>query len=246
MVGGVFREDLKPLAPFALRGVLWYQGESDTSRAFLYPELLTAMIGDWRSILEIPKLPFLVVQLPPWERRRTDPPRTTVGYHWADLREAQDRVVREVPATYLASTADLGERLDIHPRRKREVGERLATLARASVYGEPISASGPRVEIITSSPHSTLLTFANVEGGLLARGEELHDFEVAGSDDKFLPVTATIISHYQLVVRHPNIKNVTTLRYAWRDYYIPTLFNGDGWPASPFRIIVTSPPLDVY
>jgi Domain of unknown function (DUF303). len=240
MAGSVFRDDLEPLAPFSLRGVLWYQGESDAARASLYPELLRAMIGDWRSALENPDLPFLVVQLPPWERRRTDPPLATVSYRWAELRAAQDRAVRGISATYLLSIADLGERLDIHPRRKREVGERLATLARASIYGESIPASGPRLESIAASPHSTTLTFAHTEGGLLAHGGELRDFEVAGDDGSFKDATAIIISHNQIVVRHPDAMRATTLRYAWRDYYIPTLLNGDGWPASPFQISIGS------
>jgi sialate O-acetylesterase len=233
--GAVFTQDLQPLGPFALRGVLWYQGEGDVARAELYPAMLRSMIDGWRQALENSGLPFLVVQLPPWERRRTDSPRTSVGVKWAELREAQALVAKTVPHTALVVIVDCGERLDIHPRRKREVGERLARAARAAVYGEAIPAGGPEPVSAEVRADAIVLTFSHAEGGLLARGEHLEDFEIAGDDGRFTGVRAMITSHDQVTVPVPPGSGARYVRYAWRDYFEPSLWNGDGWPAAPFR-----------
>jgi sialate O-acetylesterase len=234
-VGAVYQKDLLAFAPLAVRSVLWYQGEGDASRAHLYPDMLKLMIDDWRQALENPELPFLIVQLPPWERRRTDPARTTTGIRWAELREAQADAVKDTPNTHLAVIADLGERLDIHPRRKREVGERLARLARAAVYGETVSAYGPQLVSTEIGQESMVLTFSHTDGGLFARGGSLQDFEVAGSDGVFVSATAEITGYDELTVKIHSGVTPQYVRYAWRDYFEPTLFNGDGFPASPFR-----------
>lgn len=233
--GGVFERDVMPLAPFAVRGVLWYQGESDAGRAALYPELLQTMIAEWRRVFAAPDLPFLIVQLPPWERRRTDPPKKSPGLTWAELREAQAKVVANTSHTAIVVIADYGERLDIHPRRKREVGERLACVARARVYGEALPSSGPTLETVAVGPAAITLQFRHCEGGLLARGEQLTDFEVAGEDGQFVPAAARIIGYNRLVVTPPAGVTARSVRYAWCDYFEPSLLNGHGWPAAPFR-----------
>ncbi|MGH8020773.1 MAG: sulfatase-like hydrolase/transferase [Opitutaceae bacterium] len=234
-VGAVYQKDLLAFAPFPVRGVLWYQGEGDASRAYLYPDMLKLMIDDWRGALENPELPFLIVQLPPWERRRTDPERTTTGVKWAELREAQASVAKDTPNTYLAVIADLGERLDIHPRRKREAGERLARLARAEVHGETVSAHGPQLISTGIGPESIVLAFSHADGGLFARGGSLRDFEVAGSGGAFVTAAAEITSYNELTIKIPPGMTAQYVRYAWRDHFEPALFNGDGFPASPFR-----------
>lgn len=234
---GVFAGEVVPLAPFALRGVLWYQGESDVGRAALYPEMLGAMIGAWRGAFAQPELPFLIVQLPAWERRRTDPPKSEPGVSWAGLREAQSIVARTVPHTRLMVAIDLGERLDIHPRRKAEVGERLATLARAAVYGEAITHSGPVLRKAESCDGGRLLlTFTGTEGGLLVQGRQLDNFAVAGADGVFIPATAEVTGHDQITVTAPTGDVAKSIRYGWQDYFVPTFFNGIGWPAAPFRM----------
>ncbi|MGH7956965.1 MAG: sialate O-acetylesterase, partial [Opitutaceae bacterium] len=233
--GAVFAKDVQPFAPFAVRGVLWYQGEGDAARAALYSEMLRVLIAEWRRAFETPELPFVVVQLPPWERRRTDPPRTSIGIKWAELRAAQAEVANADPHLALVVIADCGERLDIHPRRKREVGERLARVIRAEVYGETITRHGPELISTDVRPDVIVLTFAHTEGGLFARGGQLDDLEVAGEDGKFVAATATVTGHNQITVQRPPGGAATFVRYAWRDYFEPSLFNGDGWPAAPFR-----------
>lgn len=234
--GGVFERDVMPFAPFAVRGVLWYQGESDAGRAALYPDLLRTMIAEWRRAFESPDLPFLIVQLPPWERRRTDPPKKSVGMTWADLREAQRKVVATTPHTELVVVAEYGERLDIHPRRKREVGERLASVARARLYGEKVPASGPVLQDAVAASNSISLTFSHAEGGLFARAEQLQDFEVAGEDGQFVPAAAKISGYDRVSVETPVGVKARSVRYAWRDYFEPSLMNGEGWSAAPFRV----------
>lgn len=234
--GGVFAEELSPLAPFSLRGVLWYQGESDVGRAAIYAQLLGAMISAWREAFAMPELPFLIVQLPAWERRRTDPPKQAVGVKWAELREAQERVTATVPHTHLAVAIDLGERLDIHPRRKSEVGERLARIARAAVYGEAVVHGGPVLRKVEPRDGGGLvLTFSGNEGGLLINGTRLDDFMIADEDGKFVSAGTEITGHNQVTVTAPAGVVGKYVRYGWRDHFIPTLFNGLGWPAAPFR-----------
>lgn len=233
--GSRFTSDMIPFAPFAVRGVLWYQGESDAGRAAIYPELLRTMISEWRRTLESPSLPFLIVQLPPWERRKTDAPDKHPAANWPALRDAQAKFVTTEPHSALAVISDLGERFDIHPRRKREVGERLAQVARAKVYGEPVEHSGPVPVACVSHQSEIEITFKHAEGGLFAINGELENFEVAGEDGKFLPVKARVSAHDKLIITSPRDMTVKRVRYAWRDWFQPTLFNSSGWPAAPFE-----------
>ncbi len=133
---------------------------------------------------------------------------------------------------------DLGERLDIHPRRKTELGERLAVLARARVYGEAIPHDGPVLQKIESHADGRLvLTFSSAEGGLLADGGELEAFEVAGPDGGFVHASAEVTGHDQITVVSPTGVIAKSVRYGWRDWFIPTLRNGCGWPARPFQAV---------
>lgn len=236
VTGSIYEKDVRLFAPFAVRGLLWYQGESDTSRAALYPRMLGAMISRWRRDLESPALPVLLVQLPPYERRRTDPPKPQVGVKWAEMREAQWRVTQTIPNTHLAVISDLGERLDIHPRRKPEVAARLALLARARVYGEPIPHSGPLLRTHELRDGKIVLTFDHADGGLVFSQEKLHPLAVAGDDGRFVPASAEIEGLDRLVITLPaGSTDAKYVRYAWQDYFTPGLFNAHGLPASPFR-----------
>ena len=236
VTGSIYEKDLRLFAPFAVRGLLWYQGEADASRAALYPQMLGAMISRWRSDLESPALPVLIVQLPPYERRRADPPKQQIGVKWAEMREAQWRVTQTIPQTHLAVTADLGERLDVHPRRKPEVASRLALLARARVYGEQIPHSGPLLRSSRVENGKIILTFDHADGGLVLSQEKLLPFSVAGDDGRFVPANAEIDGLDRLIVTlPPDAPAAKYVRFAWQDYFTPGLFNAFGLPASPFR-----------
>ena len=236
VAGSIYEKDFRLFAPFAIRGLLWYQGEADAGRAAQYPRMLGAMISRWRSDLDSPTLPVLIVQLPPYERRRKDPPKLQVGVKWAEMREAQWRVTQTIPQTHLAVIADLGERLDIHPRRKPEVASRLALLARARVYGEQIPHSGPLLRSSRVEGGKIILTFDHADGGLVLSQEKLVPLTVAGDDGRFVPASAEIDGLDRLVItRPPESTDAKYVRYAWHDYFTPGLFNAYGLPASPFR-----------
>lgn len=234
--GGVFSAEVRWLAPFALRGVLWYQGESDVARAGIYPALLQTLLASWRETFAAPELPFLIVQLAPYERRRTDPPRARTGVGWAELRAAQAWVTEHVPHTALAVIADLGERLDIHPRAKQPVGERLAALARGVVYGEEIAAQAPRWRSSRVRGGEVELTFDRVGAGLELRSGGEGGFAVAIGGGEFQPVPGRVIPPDTVVLTLPAGKaGEVEVRYGWQDYFEPVLFSRDGLPAGPFR-----------
>ncbi len=235
VTGSIYEKDLRFFAPFAVRGMLWYQGEADVARAALYPKFIGALLTRWRGDLENAEMPVLIVQLPPYERRRADPPKKEIGVKWAEQREAQWHVAQTIPHTHLAIIADLGERLDIHPRRKPEVGTRLALLARSRVYGEKIPDSGPLFRASRIEGNMIILTFDHADAGLVATAGSLQDFTIAGDDGKFVPATAEIEGLDRVVVTLPPGSGAKFVRYAWQDYFTPTLFNGYGLPASPFR-----------
>lgn len=235
--GTRFAADVVPLAPFALRGVLWYQGESDAGRGTdVYAAMLRTLIAEWRSTFEAPALPFIIVQLPPWERRHTDKPDARPAARWPEVREAQARVASSDPHATLAVISEYGERHDIHPHRKREVGERLSLIARAAVYNEPVEHSGPEPLDCVASGNNIEITFKYAEGGLFARAGQLDYFEVAGADGKFVPAMAQITGLDKLIVTPPRDMKVKQVRYAWRDWFEPTLYNGHGLPAGPFSL----------
>jgi sialate O-acetylesterase len=234
--GSIYEKEFRLFAPYAVRGLLWYQGEADAGRAATYPRMLGAMISRWRSDLESPALPVLVVQLPPYERRRNDPPKEQIGVKWAEMREAQWRVTQTIPQTHLAVIADLGERFDIHPRRKPEVASRLALLARARVYGEQIPHSGPLLRAHEVRDGKLILSFDHADGGLVLSQEKLSPLTVAGDDRRFVPAAAEVQGLDQLVITLPSEAPMAKyVRYAWQDYFTPGLFNAYGLPASPFR-----------
>lgn len=236
--GAVYSDELARVAPFRLRGVLWYQGESDTRRAAHYARLLRAMIGTWRDALESPALPFLVVQLPVWERRPKDPPGASSSAGWAALRAAQAAVAAEDTDVHLVVGLDLGERFDIHPRRKSVLGARLARVARAAVYGESLTARGPHaVSASQIGAGMVRLLFAGTEGGLWGEGA-LTTFEVEGKEGKLHQAQAAISGWNTIDVRFPPEISACRVRYGWHDYFKPTLFSGDDWPAEPFDIVV--------
>ena len=227
-----------------MRGVIWYQGESNADRATQYRTLFPALIQDWRQRWQQPALPFLFVQLAAYQPDPTGPATSA----WAELREAQRYVSRTVPRTAMAVALDLGDVNDIHPRNKQDVGKRLAAEAMRVAYkptdsggGNSASASdvsrGPMFSQLKTDGNRATLTWQNVGDGLTTPDKYgyLKGFEIAGNDQKFYPARADIQGN-TVVVYCPDVPNPVAVRYGWADDNGEVnLYNKAGFPAVPFR-----------
>lgn len=221
---------LRPLAPLAVAGALWYQGEANFTRATQYRTLLPAMIADWRALFAAPDLPFYIVSLPAFMARRDQPGSDA----WTELREAQAHTARTVPHTALAITIDTGDANDIHPVDKQPVGERLARLALRHTYGRAnVVADGPRFERAEPAAGGLRLHFAHTDGGLVVRGP-LAGFAIAGRDRVWHWADARLEGE-TIIVSSPAVPEPVAVRYAWQANPPAPLFNGAGLPAAPFR-----------
>jgi sialate O-acetylesterase len=221
---------IAPLATYAVNGVIWYQGESNAGRAYQYRTLLPAMIKNWRDAFGQGDLPFLIVQIAPYEPIVREPSDSI----WAEIRDAQFHVSQNVPRTALIVTTDVGDERDIHPRRKEPVGQRLALAARAVGYGEKIEYSGPLYDSMTIDGDKVTLHFKHVGSGLVAKGGELSGFTIAGEDQKFYPAQAKIGGE-TVVVWSEQVPKPVAVRYGWAAYPVVNLWNAEDLPASPFR-----------
>lgn len=221
---------LAPVAPLALGGAIWYQGEANTSRAAQYRALLPAMISDWRRAFGQGDFPFYIVSLPAFMAHRDKPGDDS----WAELREALALTASRVPNSGLAVTIDTGDANDIHPKDKKVVGERLAFCALANYYGMRIPFAGPVFTTMERSPGALRLHFKNTDGGLVTKGGKLEEFSVADDTHKWCWATARIDGD-SVIVSSDKVSNPTAARYAWQSNPQATLFNGAGLPAVPFR-----------
>jgi sialate O-acetylesterase len=221
-----------PVTNFTIKGVLWYQGETNVNNASEYDKLLPTLIADWRSKWKQPELPFLYVQLPNFQEVQYVPSES----QWAILREAQMKTL-SVPNTGMAVAIDLGEWNDIHPDRKKEVGDRLALAAMKVAYHDnAVVYSGPLYKSAIIEGSKIVLTFNHVGGGLITNdGEDLNRFEIGGADKKFEWATAKIEGD-KVVIWSDHITKPMFVRYAWADNPDgANLYNKEGLPASPFR-----------
>jgi sialate O-acetylesterase len=226
----LFNGMIAPVAPLAITGALWYQGEANFTRAYQYRKLLPAMISDWRSTFKQGDFPVYIVGLPAFMARKDEP--TEDG--WTELREAQALTAATVPNTGLAVVVDTGDAEDIHPKEKKIVGDRLALLALANTYGKSVVASGPTFQSMDKADGKLVIHFSNTSGGLTTKGEKLGEFTVAGADRKFHHAQAEIRGN-DVVVSSPEVKDPVAVRYAWQANPLATLYNGAGLPAVPFR-----------
>lgn len=220
---------IAPLLPCALRGVIWYQGESNADRAAQYRSLFQSLITSWRACWQQPALPFLFVQLANFKQ----PPVAPVDDDWAALREAQTAALA-LPATGMAVAIDSGDANDIHPRNKRDVGKRLALNALARVYGRDVVYSGPLYRSHTIEGSRIRVTFDHVDGGLRARRGALRGFAIAGADQQFVWAQARIEKD-TVVVWSDAVPQPVAVRYAWAANPVCNLYNAAGLPAVPFR-----------
>ncbi|HWS89589.1 MAG TPA: sialate O-acetylesterase [Pyrinomonadaceae bacterium] len=221
---------LAPLTPYAVRGAIWYQGESNAGRAHQYRVLFPAMIRDWRAAWGVGDFPFYFVQLANWKAR----PQDSIDSEWAELREAQTLTLKAAPNTGMAVAIDIGDPDDIHPRNKLDVGLRLARWALADTYGLKLEKSGPLYDTYKVEGDRVRVSFKHA-GGLRTRdGGPPAGFYVAGADRKFVPAEARIEKD-AVVVRSKDVPSPVAVRYAWADNPTANLYNADGLPASPFR-----------
>ena len=213
---------LAPVIPYAIKGAIWYQGESNAMQSKQYRTLFPAMIADWRARWKQGDFPFFFVQIAPFNGQ---PP---------EIREAQFLTLAKVKNTAMAVTTDVGDAKDIHPRKKEPVGQRLALAARAMTYGEKIEYSGPLYDSMLTKNGKAAISFKHVGGGLVAKDGELKGFTIAGEDGKFVPAQAKIQGS-TVVVSAEGVAHPKAVRYGWANVPDVNLFNKEGLPASPFR-----------
>ncbi len=236
---------IAPIVPYAIKGAIWYQGESNAEQAVQYRTLFPTMITDWRTRWGQGDFSFVWVQLASFKERLDDPTQATNG--WPGLREAQSMTLN-LPNTGQAVIIDIGEATDIHPKNKFDVGHRVALAARHVAYGEDIVYSGPTYDAMKVDGDKVRVSFKNVGGGLeigtpppirlnqptSAPSPELVGFSIAGEDKKFVWATATIDGD-SVIVSSPDVKNPVAVRYAWANNPVCNLYNRGKLPASPFR-----------
>ncbi len=221
---------IAPLMPFAIKGAIWYQGESNAGHPG-YQEALTLMIKDWRAMWGQGDFPFIIQQLVNYNPAATDP---NVCGGWPLLREAQSRVAERVPNVGISVAIELGNAVNGHPKNKQELGRRLALVALDKSYAQPCESSGPRYASLTIEDGSMRVSFTHAKG-MYAKGGPLKGFAVASADKKFAWAEARIEGETVMLscagVQHP-----VAVRYAWADNPEGcNLFNAAGLPAHPFR-----------
>ncbi len=231
----LYNKMINPIRRFPIKGVIWYQGESNASSqdAYIYRKHFKKLITDWRSNWNIGEFPFLFVQLANFMQPSEEPSKSD----WAMLRESQSKALG-LNNTGQAVIIDIGDANDIHPRNKKDVGIRLAAAAKKIAYHENIVHTGPVFEKITLVENEIIVHFKNIGDKLVAKGSEegkLYEFAISGEDKKFVKAIATINGN-TVKVWSDQVKNPVAVRYAWADNPDKAnLFNEEGFPASPFR-----------
>ncbi len=232
ILSSLYNGMVAPVTNFRFKGVIWYQGESNSERACQYKFLFPGMINDWRSKFNNQDLVFLFAQIAnfgaPWQQPEEN--------DWAELREAQ-AVALKLPKVGMAVTIDIGEAYDVHPKNKQEVGYRLGLAAKKIAYGKELVYSGPVMKSCEIIDNRAVISFDHVGGGLVARDKYkyLKGFTVAGADSIFHFARAKIVGN-NVIVQSPDVCNPIAVRYAWAGNPDDVgLYNREGLPASPFR-----------
>jgi sialate O-acetylesterase len=232
-----YNSHIAPLAPFAFRGVLWYQGESNANnlKSIRYRDLLTLMIRDWRKLFGNEQLPFVLIQLHGFGKLDTARPPGSRRETWVELQESQLAVARSVPHVACAVTVDLAKEQSLHPPDKKTIARRAALAARHVAYGEDVPAYGPLFKAITVDGESIRISFEHAEGLRSRDGQPLRYFAVAGDDHKFEWAEAKIVGD-AVVVSSAKVKKPIAVRYAWGSAQQESnLSNASGLPAPAFR-----------
>jgi sialate O-acetylesterase len=229
----LFNGMINPLLPFAIKGAIWYQGETNAGRAYQYRKAFPLMINDWRKQWKQGDFPFYFVQLASWNANNGNSQK---GSDWAELREAQSMTL-SLPNTGMAVTTDIGDAKDIHPKNKQDVGKRLASIALNKTYGKANVYSGPVYQSHRQEGNKIIITFNNIGSGLNAKDKYgyLRGFEVAGADKIFYYAKAFIEAD-KVVVYSESVGLPVAVRFGWADDAGENnLFNKEGFPAAPFR-----------
>jgi len=222
---------IAPIAPYTLKGAAWYQGEANVSDSALYARLLPGLVKDWRTQFQAPDLPFLVVQLSAFGAPQDAPQASG----WAEVRDIQRRLEHDDPHVGMAVSHDVGDRFDIHPTEKRQVGLRLALAARKVAYGEPLKL-GPRPERVYRRGKDLVVDFSGVNGSLKAYGgKDLLGFEVCAASCRFVSAR---IDGTSVVLPGAGAVKAKSVRYGWADVPLLNLFDAADLPASPFSLLV--------
>ena len=219
-----------PFADFKIKGVLWYQGESNAERAKQYETLLPLMIKNWRDTWGY-EIPFFIVQLPGFMQKREQPSESS----WAELREAQLKTMQNMQSVVTVSTIDLGDSNDIHPKIKKPYGDRLAHSALVLLYEKKGPPTGPVYDSMEIKGDKIYIKFKNTGDGLVSKGCDLKGFAIAGEDKIFKWAKAEIKDKDIVVVWRDDIKSPVAVRYAWADFPECNLYNREGLAAFPFR-----------
>lgn len=224
---------IHPITKLAVKGIIWYQGEANVDRAHDYAKGFPLLINDWRQQFHQSDLPFLFVQISSFNWGNGN---SNKGSLWGELREAQTKAL-SLKNTGMAVTVDIGETNNIHPQNKQDVGKRLAAIALNKVYGENMKYKGPSFSGMETKADSVVVKFTDAESGLVVNDkyQYLKGFEIAGADQVFHYATA-VVENNKVVVYSKMVSKPLAVRYAWADDASDAnLYNGDGFPAVPFR-----------
>jgi sialate O-acetylesterase len=228
----LYHARLGPILGYAIRGTIWYQGESNANRAYQYREMFPLLIQSWREDWDQGDFPFYWVQLADFMPQKSEPSESA----WAELREAQTMTQDRLPNTGQAVIIDIGEAANIHPRNKLEVGKRLARWALARDYGRDIVCQSPRYESMEVNDGAVIVKFKDVGGGLrTVDAAEVQGFAIAGEDRKWVWAEARIIAPDEVAVSSKEVAAPLAVRYAWADNPVCNLYNNVGLPVTPFR-----------
>jgi sialate O-acetylesterase len=223
---------LHPVIGYGIRGAIWYQGESNASRAYQYRHLFPLMIQNWRDEWQQGDFPFYWVQLADFRNEKADPAESD----WAELREAQTQTMSKLPNTGEAVITDLGEAHDIHPRNKQDVARRLARWALAKDYGQDLVYRSPIYKSHRTEKNRLIVTFDHVGGGMDTFDvRQPKGFAVAGEDKQFVWAQATIVGKDKIEVWSDEVTHPVAVRYAWADNPVCNVQNREHLPLTPFR-----------
>ncbi len=227
--GALYNAMVAPIIPFAIKGAIWYQGESNVDRPIQYRKLFQSLLTNWWEEWDIGEFPFYFVQIAPF--------RYNENLENASLLREAQMMALSLPNTGMIVTTDVGNIDDIHPKNKQDVGKRLALMALANTYGfDDLVFSGPLYKFMEIEENNIRLHFDNTGSGLICNTDSLTDFEIAGSNKKFIKARA-IIDGKTLVVYSDEIINPIAVRFGWSIISVPNFFNKEGLPAAPFRTV---------
>jgi len=230
----LFNAMIHPITSFAIKGVLWYQGEANRQEPEQYKKLLPAMVESWRSLWEVGEFPFYYVQIAPYAYGSNAPFQTVKNT--AFMREAMLECLSLIPNSGMAVTLDVGAETNIHPIKKKEVSDRLLRWALHNTYGyKDVDCFPPTFDSLDKADGGLLLKFKGAENGLSQKNKMLIGFEIAGDGKVFYPAKAEIRDNNKVFVKSDKVSKPVAVRYGWRNWILGTLFDNNGLPASSFR-----------